>query len=456
MRKKIARQLPLSPGYPEHEHGRELAAMSAILDRHPEILDSVAEDLDAKWDTSKGGRPGMTAEQVLRALILKQIYGDSYSKLSYRLMDSASAQAFCRVGFNCEVSTSALQKHIKRISPESLDACSAALALFALEAGVDDGQRVRVDCTVTTTNIHKPTDSSLLWDVVRVLTRLMKHAHKHFDIIFSDRTKRAKRRAMGILNARLKKVRKKLYRDLLNCTQEVLAMARRVARELKEVEVTELVKAMGRSDLIAELERVARLGDQVVEQTRRRVLENQTVPAEEKIVSIFEEHTDIIVKDRRETLYGHKLCLTTGRSGLVLDSVVLDGNPSDSTLTTNMIERQRELYGRVPAQAAFDGAFASKENLKDLKEAGVQDVCFSKGRGLAVEDMVSSPRVYRVLRNFRAGIEGTISFLKRCLGLTRCTWSSLRSFKSYVAASVLGANLLILARHTLKALEPTQ
>lgn len=187
----------------------------------------------------------------------------------------------------------------------------------------------------------------------------------------------------------------------------------------------------------------------VIEQTERRVLRGEKVPATEKLVSLFEPHTDIIVKDRRDTLYGHKIFLTGGASGLILDCVVEGGNPADATMALPMLERQKTLYGRPPRQAAFDGGFASKENLKDAKELGVEDVAFSKRRGLKVSEMTRSSWVYRRLRDFRAGIEGLISFLKRAFGLDRCTWRGAESFASYVQASVLTANLLTLARHLL-------
>jgi len=200
----------------------------------------------------------------------------------------------------------------------------------------------------------------------------------------------------------------------------------------------------------AKLLHYVRLAKVVISQTERRVLLGETVPPDQKVVSIFEEHADIIVKDRRDTYYGHKICLTSGKSGLFLDCVVQGGNPADSSLTTEMIGRQTMLYGRPPRQAALDGGFASKPNLSDLKAAGVQDVMFSKKRGLKVVDMAKSSWVYKRLRDFRAGIEGMISFLKRCFGAGLCTWRGLESFKSYVWGSVISANLLILARHTME------
>jgi IS5 family transposase len=187
-----------------------------------------------------------------------------------------------------------------------------------------------------------------------------------------------------------------------------------------------------------------------MDQTRRRVLEGESVPAEEKIVSIFEEHTDIIRKDNRETFYGHKICLTGGGSSMILDCTVLEGNPADSTLAKTMADRQVEIFSRPPRQIAFDGGFASKVNLSEIKALGVQDVAFSKHRGLEIGAMVKSSWVYKRLRDFRAGIEGNISFLKRVFGLDRCTWKSWESFQSYVWGSIVSFNLLVFARHLLR------
>ena len=181
-------------------------------------------------------------------------------------------------------------------------------------------------------------------------------------------------------------------------------------------------------------------------QAERRVLHGKTVDAKDKVVSLFEPHTDIIVKDRRDTLFGHKICLTGGASNLILDCVITEGNPADSALTIPMLERQKQIYGRYPLKASFDGGFASKENLKQAKSRKIKDVCFAKKRGLSETDMCRSHYVYRRLRRFRAGIESGISWLKRCLGLTRCTWKGWESFKSYVWSSIVAANLLTIAR----------
>ncbi len=166
-------------------------------------------------------------------------------------------------------------------------------------------------------------------------------------------------------------------------------------------------------------------------------------------MSIFEPHADIIRKDRRNTYYGHKLYLSSGPSGIVTDCRVLDGNPADATLTSEAVERHRDVFGTLPRHVAFDGGFASRANLEAIKEHGVEEVAFAKGRGLEVSEMAKSSWVYRRLRNFRAGIEAGISFLKRAFGLGRCTWSGLPSFKSYVWSSIVAANLLVMARNVL-------
>ncbi len=186
----------------------------------------------------------------------------------------------------------------------------------------------------------------------------------------------------------------------------------------------------------------------IVCRTRHRVLEGESVPAVEKIVSIFEEHTDIISKNHRDTYYGHKIYLTVGTSNLILDCVILEGNPADSSLTEMMLDRQETIYGRYPLKAAFDGGFSSQENPKKAKEKkGLKEVCFSESRGLDIKDMCRSSWMFKQLRNFRAGIESGISWLKRSLGLNRCLWKGFESFKSYVWAPIVSDNLLTMARH---------
>jgi len=439
LRNKIQQQMPLVYPFVDHEHARELRRIGDLLDQMPEAGALVYDDLVAHGPDVTTGRPGLSGDQDLRLVILKQMNGFSYEELAFHLADSRCFRAFCGFGIDEKSPRkSALQENLKRVQPETLELVNRLVLATAGEMKVENGRKIRVDCTVVASNIHHPTDSSLLYDCVRVLARLMEHGRDQTGTVFTNHTRRAKRRALGILNAKSDKQRNPLYRDLLKVTRKTVNAAESMA------------SAACGAAVQAKLLHYVRLAKVVISQTEGRVLLDETVPPDEKVVSIFEEHTDIIVKDRRDTYYGHKICLTSGKSGLFLDCVVQDGNPADSELATEMIARQTTLYGGPPRQAAFDGGFASKVNLGDLKGDGVQDVMFSKKRGLKVVDMAKSSYVYKKLRDFRAGIEGMISFLKRCFGAGLCTWRGLESFKSYIWGSVVSANLLILARYTMK------
>jgi IS5 family transposase len=186
--------------------------------------------------------------------------------------------------------------------------------------------------------------------------------------------------------------------------------------------------------------------ERIIAQTERRVLHGEAVPANEKIVSLFEPHADIIVKGGRDVQYGHKLNLTTGRSGLILDLVIEPRNPADSDRLLPMLKRHIAIYGEVPRQTAADGGFASRDNLAQAKVLGVRDAAFHKKAGLRVMDMVKSNWVYRKLRNFRAGIESNISCLKRAYGLARCLRRGLDPFAAYVWSSAVAYNLALFVR----------
>jgi IS5 family transposase len=449
MRKTVADQLPLVPLSIDHRHARELDAMNAVLEQVPHAVEAVHEDLVRGLSHPDKGRLGISAEQALRALILKQMADLSYERLAFHLADSTSYRTFCRYGvIDKTPSASALQRALKKIRAETLESINAMLVGYANAQQIEDGSRVRTDCTVEQSNIHAPYDSSLLHDCTRVLTRLMAQAKRYADVRFSDHRRRVKRRSVEILHAKKKERRVALYRDLLKATRQTVSYVEPIVSSLEDYrgDVSQTAEAQ---NLATKLRHYAGLSLRVIDQAERRVLNGESVPSDEKIVSIFEEHTDIIVKDRRETHYGHKLCLTTGRSGLVVDCMVLDGNPADCTLAVRAIERVQQSHQLYPEQASFDGGFASKDNVAAIKALGVKDVAFSKKRGLAVSEMVRESWIYRCLRNFRAGIESMISFLKRCFGLTRCTWRGMPSFRAYTWGSIVSANLLLLARHTL-------
>lgn len=443
MRETRDTQLRLAPGVMDHERGRELVAMSEVLDAVPEILEFIRADLLDRGQDPERGRPGLTAEQVLRALVIKQMNQFSYDELAFHLGDSVAYRTFCRFGFSDpSPRKSALQQNIKSLHPETLEQVNRVLIAHAEAEAIEKGRKVRCDSTVVEANIHEPTDSRLLYDVVRVLARIMNDQKLPRGSAFKDETRRAKRLNTKIWNAKDRDAREPVYRELVKVARRAIRAAKDVANKLDK-------KSDEGKAVAAELHRFVELGLRVIDQTVRRVFREEKVPATEKVVSIFEPHVDILVKDRRETLYGHKVYLTSGASSLILDCTIEPGNPADSTLTTKLIERLEGIYDRAPRQASFDGGFASRANLTAVKEKGVKDVAFSKKCGLKIAEMVTSSTVYQKLRNFRAGIEAGISFLKRSFGLDRCTWRGLESFQAYVWSSIISANLLVLARHSL-------
>ena len=442
--------MSLMPTVIDHPQAYELEAISRIINKQPTICDHVMQDLcKGRSATVKSRANGMTAEQVLRAAIVKMLFGFTYKQLAFHIVDSQSIRRFCQIGIADKgFKKSVLNKNIKALSERTWQAVNQDLVNYAKDQKIEKGRQVRIDCTVVESNIHPPSDSSLLWDAVRVLSRLLHKVQDNYGLRllhFQDHKRRAKKRMVAIQYAKTNKQRKPAYKDLLKVSRKSIRYAHSAIDQIN----TSAMASPAMMMLSCDLKQFAKLAQQVVHQTERRVLHGKNVPAGEKIVSLFEPHTNIIVKDRRDTFYGHKVCLTAGASNLIIDCLITDGNPADTDLTETMLERQKELYDRYPLKIALDGGFASKDNLDIAKGMKIKDVCFAKKRGLKVEDMCRSPWVYKRLRRFRAGIESGISWIKRCFGFARCTWKGLHSFKSYVWASIVSANLLTIARKQL-------
>ena len=446
MREKWQKQMPLMAHITDHSQAQELTMISDIIDANATICSYILQDLNkGKVEAQRSGAKGMSAEQVLRCTIVKILFGFSYEELAFHIVDSQSLRWFCRIGIADEgFKKSALNRNIKAITDQTWEMINRDILGYAKQENIEKGRSVRTDCTCVESNIHKPRDSNQLWDAVRVLTRLIARSRDEFGLKvpgFCNHTRRAKRRMLAVMNAKNKTQRKAAYVDLLKITGKVLDYARTALEAIKKNAIDPMS-----FPLFADIEHYAGLTEQVVSQTQRRVLQGESVAAQEKVVSIFEPHTDVIVKDRRDTIFGHKICLTGGASNLILDCLIVEGNPADTDLAIPMLDRQKEIYSRYPLKVCFDGGFASKDNLKQAKARKIKDVCFAKKRGLEETEMCRSEYVYHRLRRFRAGIESGISWLKRCMGLTRCMWKGWHAFKSYVWSSIVAANLLTLAR----------
>jgi IS5 family transposase len=442
MRQERTVQASIFDLFATHEIGRELKAMSQWLDEHRDLLGLVSRDL-VRVGVKATGREGLPAEAVLRCALLKQYRQLSYKELAFHLEDSASFRAFARLPWSWSPQKSVLQKTISAIRAETWEQINRALLVGARQTKLEDGAVVRLDSTATSALMHEPSDSSLLWDAVRIMVRLLKRADALIGgagLEWRDHCRAAKKRAHKIQFTRGRPNRVQLYRELIAITRQTLVHLKQASEQLAVASTAPIAAWQ------LQVRHYRPLVERIIRQSERRVLAGEPVPAGEKLVSLFEEHADIIVKGSRAPKYGHKLNLTTGRSGMILDLVIEAGNPADSDRLLPMLERHNALYGRAPRQAAADGGFATRDNLATAKAWGVCDMAFHKKAGLRIEEMATSKWVYRKLRNFRAGIEAGISCLKRAYGLGRCTWRGLEHFKAYVWSSVVAHNLVLFTR----------
>ena len=288
-----------------------------------------------------------------------------------------------------------LHQTISAIRAETWEQVNRALLVSAGADKLERGRVVRLDSTVTAAPVHEPSDSSLLWDAVRVMVRLLREANAlagRAGFCWRDHRRLAKKRARAIQFIRGRPKRVQLYRELIKTTPVTLAYLHQAAAQLAATTDRAV------EDWQAKVRHYQPLIERIIAQSERRVLAGEPVPAGDKLISLFEPHADIIVKGSREVEYGHKLNLTTGRNGLILDLVVEAGNPADSERLLPMLERHIARHGEAPRQLAADGGFATRDNLSQAKARGVRDMAFHKKRGLRIEAMVRSRWVYRKLR----------------------------------------------------------
>lgn len=441
MRQNRQDQLPITPLWPDHQLSEQLKVISKILDDNPSISDLIFQDLSDNVDQMNGSS-GLTGDQVLRCALIKQMHQFSYAKLAFHLADSQSFRVFCRLPFGWTPAKSTLQENISRIRAATWRQVNDLLVKDACRRKLEKGRKIRVDSTAVETNIGHPTDSQLLYDGVRKVTELLEKLGRQ-QVFFHDHRRRAKRRCTNIRNSRAEN-RKRYYKDLIKVAKKTAGYG---TDALHQPVPTNEPAAIA---IYARLQHYLDLLEKIIDQTERRIVKGEKVPADQKVVSLFEVHTDIIQKGGRETIFGHKIFLSTGSSSLILDCRVESGNPADTRFVLPFITRHRQLFGQAPTQASFDGGFASPDNLARAKAEGLQDVVFAKKSSLKVANMARSNWVYKQLRRFRAGIEACISTLKRVFGLSRCLWKGWPHFQQYVHLSVVTNNLVVLSRLLLK------
>jgi len=297
MRQERTVQASIFDLFAEHEIGRELKAMSQWLDEHRDLLGLVARDL-RRHGLRETGREGLPAEGVLRCALLKQHRQLSYQELAFHLEDSASFRAFARLPWGWSPKKSVLHKTISAIRAQTFEEINRVLLASARQEKLESGKVVRVDSTVTAALIHEPSDSSLLWDAVRVMVRLLQQADAILGsaIPWHDHRRAAKKRARAIKYSRGRPKRIKHYRALLKITRTTLSYLQQASEQLP------LAAGPAGELWQAQFRHYRPLIARIIAQTERRVLVGEPVPAGEKLVSLFEPHADIIVKGRRSVM----------------------------------------------------------------------------------------------------------------------------------------------------------
>ncbi len=436
MRQKHTAQGSIFWFRPEHEIRHNLDRVDEWLNQHPELLRWIDDDLGRHIK----GRCGLSCEQVLRAALIKQYRQCSYRDLAFMLTDSLSFQYFSRVDPFNSPRKSALQSTISRIKPSTWERMNQLFVRDMIAKGFESAARLRIDSTVAASHILSPTDSKLLYDCIRIMVRLLKRLKPVTQVKYVNHCRRAKKNYFAAHCAKNDDTRCRYYKALLKDVDNTRTRLYEALKVLK--------KQRSQAIWVEQIETLLPLIATVMDQTIRRVMEDEKVPANEKIVSIFEPHTDIIKKGGREVQYGHKINLSSGRSGLIFDVVVERGNPADQTRLLPMLERHKRIYNSLPIDLATDGGYATRGNLDDAKSMGIANVAFHKPAGLTVAEMTGDDWLFKELRNFRAGIEAGISYLKRCFGLKRIFWKGWDRFCASIHLTIFTHNLIRWARTT--------
>lgn len=441
-----------------------LETISDLLHEQDALIEQVRQDLQRGLKNPATGRNGMTPEQVLRSLVLKQVKNWDYRELRERIADGYTLRGFTDFGSQPVPKHDAFNRAFNRLTPETLQTINELVVLSAVELGLEDGQRLRVDTTVVQTDIHHPTDSTLLWDTVRVVTRLvgelgqtMAQAVKGF----RNHTRAARRRMQQIQRLTPKQRQEqqtRKYRELIGITEEVVDSARDVLQRTRKAKGQDLATDVILGQLRKEIEHFCQLGERVIDQARRRVLQGEQVPTAEKIYSIFEPHTDLIKRGKVEAPveFGHKVFLAESANGLITQYEVLDGNPVDEEQVEASLQRHRDLFGAVPKVYSADRGFYSEQNVHTCEQDGVQVVSIPQrgGKRTAQQQVYENSPAFKKGQRFRAGIEGRISVLFRGRGMKRCLARGRKRFELLVGAAALANNLMRIATLLIKQAPP--
>jgi IS5 family transposase len=401
------------------------------------------------------GRRGYSAEVVVRLLILKHARNWSYAVLEREVRANLIYRKFTRIGFAKMADAKTMGKWGPAVGPDVIKQIHERIVSIAKEKDIAEGSKMRVDTTVVETNIHYPTDSSLLGDGVRVLTRVMKKVTKIAGEVgakLRDRTRSVKYRVMEIgraaraKGAQGKEKLQKAYANLLNSTSRVVGQAKRFAREIVNgtKRATSASGQVALEGLKGQLEEMIPRVRQVIAQTKARIFHGET-RSEGKIFSLFEPSTEIIRKGKagKPNEFGKLIKLQEAENQIVIDYEVYDHRPSDRDLLIPAIETHEAVLGRTPRLVAADAGFYSAKNEAAAKAKGVKRVCVPNRSSKSVaRRREQKKRWFRNGQKWRTGCEGRISVIKRRHGLTRCRYKGESGMKRWVGLGVIADNLI--------------
>src|ERR1700756_322681 len=432
-----------------------LAAITDFLDEHEEIIEAIRGDLQRGLKRPDTGRKGLTAQQVLRSLVLMRVKNWDYRELRERIADGLTLRRFTDFNAQSVPKHDAFHRAFIRITPQTLRLINDLVIKAAVAMGLEDGSKLRVDTTVVATDIHHPTDNTLLWDVVRVLARVVGRLASTIERPikgFRDRTRAAQRRMLAIqrmTTTQRQTQQRGKYRELIGIAEEVVERARRGLRHTRKGRAKDVPSQLALEELRRQIEHYCGLGSKVIDQARRRVLNGEQVPNAEKIYSIFEPHTDLIKRGKVQTPveFGHKVFLAESAQGLITQYEVLEGNPNDGQRVEPSLQRHKESFGHAPQLYSSDRGFFSEQNVKSCKQDGVKVVCIPQcgGKKTAKREAYEKSSDFKKGQRFRAGIEGRISVLFRGRGMKRCLAEGRERFELWVGAAVLANNLMRIA-----------
>jgi IS5 family transposase len=432
-----------------------------------ELVRTVYEALSKRHPKSRSrGRRAAPAEMVLRLLILKHVRNWSYEVLEREVRANLVYRDFTRVGAAKTPDAKTMGRWGTALGPQTIEKVHARLVKIALDKGIVKGRRLRVDTTVVETNVHYPTDSSLLGDGVRVLIRTMKKITKIVGEVgakLCDRSRSVKLRVLDIARAARAKGKPhqerlaRAYGQLLNSTSRVVGQANRFSREIVQgvKRSRDVLDQPALDSLRRQIDAMVPLVKQVMKQARARIFRGDT-RSEGKLLSLFEPSTEIIRKGKaaKPNEFGKMVKVQEAENQIVTDYEVYGRRPNDSDLLIAAIETHQTLLGRVPHLVAADAAFYSSKNEVLAKAMAVKRVCIpNRSTKSAERRREQKKRWFRKGQKWRTGCEGRISVVKRRHGLNRCHYKGFDGMQRWVGLGIIADNVINIGRAMHKGAE---